>query len=125
MTKKIGVVLIAHGSRRRESNTEFIQLCEKIKIENVSKFDLIEYAFLEFEEPTIELAVKNMYDNSVEKVYIYPYFLNSGKHVSVDIPDKLAKLQSTYANIELEILNHFGASKSVVSIISADLQELN
>jgi sirohydrochlorin ferrochelatase len=124
MKKRAGVILIAHGSKRSQSNEEFIKLCEKIKLENIVEFDKISYAFLELVKPTIEMAVENMYDENIEQVYLYPYFLNSGKHVSIDIPNIISKMQSIYTNMDIQLLNHFGSSKSVVSIISSDLQEI-
>lgn len=123
MNKRVGVLLVAHGSKRSASNEEFARLCEKIRVENISEFDAIDYAFLELADPAIEVATKNMHDRNVEKVYIYPYFLNSGKHVSVDIPNIISNMQTLYPNMEIELLNHFGSSKSVVSIISSDLKE--
>lgn len=122
MKKRLGIILVAHGSKRQESNEEFVQLSAKIKLENSSEFDEIDFAFLEFEKPNIEMAINNMFEKDLEKVYIYPYFLNSGKHVSVDLPNIINKVQSIYKNMEIEILQHFGSSKSVSSIISSDLQ---
>jgi len=119
MKKRVGVLLVAHGSKRKESNEEFIKLCKKIKLEA----DAISYAFLELEKPSIEMAVEEMHEKEIQRVYLYPYFLNSGKHVSVDIPRIISNLNSIYTNMEIELLEHFGSSKSVVSIISSDLQK--
>lgn len=122
--KRIGVLLVVHGSKRNESNAEFIRLCENIRTEKSSEFESVEYAFLEFACPSIESAVKNMYEKNISTIYIYPYFLNSGKHVIVDIPDKVSALQKTYPKIEIEILKHFGSSKNVETIISKDLDAI-
>ena len=122
MKNSTGVIIVAHGSKCSESNEEFIKLCEKVKLENIFEFDLIKYAFLEFEKPTMEMVLRNMSDKKIQKVYVYPYFLNSGKHVSVDIPKIVSTLEVKYPSMDIELLEHFGSSQSVVSIISSDLQ---
>jgi sirohydrochlorin cobaltochelatase len=65
-----------------------------------------------------------MDEKSVKKVYIYPYFLNSGKHVTIDIPNIVFNLRSVYIDMEIEVLSHFGSSKSIVSIICSDLAKI-
>lgn len=122
MPKKIGAILVAHGSKRAESNEEFKQLCEKIRLDNIYEFDAICHAFLEFTHPGIEMALQKMHEENISRVFIYPYFLNSGKHVSVDLPNIIDTVKHKYPNMEIKLLTHFGASKSVVSIISTDLQ---
>jgi sirohydrochlorin cobaltochelatase len=124
MKKKTALLLVAHGSKRSESNLEFKEPCKEIEIANATAFERVEYAFLEFEEQSIERAVKKMHEQSVEKLYIYPYFLNSGKHVTIDIPDIVLNLRSVYIDMEIEVLSHFGSSKSIVSIISSDLAKI-
>jgi sirohydrochlorin cobaltochelatase len=122
MDKKIGIILVAHGSKRKKSNDEFIQLCDSIRVENLDKFDFIEHAFLEFEEPTIEMAIKSVHERSIDNVSVYPYFLNSGKHVSVDLPFIISEVETLYPSMKIELLNHFGSSESILSIISSDLE---
>ncbi|MBT5934045.1 CbiX/SirB N-terminal domain-containing protein [Sulfurimonas sp.] len=122
MDKKIGIILVAHGSKHKKSNDEFIQLCDSIRVENLDKFDFIEHAFLEFEEPTIEMAIKSVHERSIDNVSVYPYFLNSGKHVSVDLPFIISEVETLYPSMKIELLNHFGSSKSILSIISSDLE---
>ncbi|MEA1916142.1 MAG: CbiX/SirB N-terminal domain-containing protein [Campylobacterota bacterium] len=121
MIKK-ALIVVAHGSKKSKSNEEFVELCEKIRCENSSKFHVITYAFLEFETPNIAMAIENMSNKSIDKLYIYPYFLNYGKHVSVDIPNIISDLEKFYTNIDIELLNHFGSSKKIASIISDDLK---
>lgn len=121
MKKRSGVILVAHGSKRRQSNEEFIKLCEAINVANNTSFEMIMYAFLEFEAPSITSAMKRMQSKAIEKVFIYPYFLNTGKHVSIDIPEIIATIQGNYPKLDIEILTHFGASEEIVSIITSDL----
>ena len=80
------LVLIAHGSKRALSNEEFLKLANEIKDKDTS-FTKIEGAFLELASPSIEEVSEKLISQNISKIYFYPYFLNSGKHVSVDLPE--------------------------------------
>jgi len=123
MNKKIAVILIAHGSKRSESNEEFIRLVKKIKEED-TRFEAVEYAFLELASPSIEDTIEKMHQMKMDEVYLYPYFLNSGKHVAVDIPNIAREMQVKIKDMKIEVLKHFGESQSIVKIISHDLKSL-
>ena len=114
MPKKTGAILVAHGSKQANSNEEFVQLCEKIRLDNIYEFDAILHAFLEFEKPDIEMALQQMNEENMSKVFIYPYFLNSGKHVGVDIPNIIQREKSKYPNMTIQLLTHFGASIAIL-----------
>lgn len=115
------LILIAHGSKKEKSNQEFRDLVKQIKELNSKKYEKIETAFLEFVEPSIEDIVKKLVTENIKSITLYPYFLNSGKHVSVDIPEIVNKLKNDYENIDFKILQHFGLSKKIASIISEEI----
>jgi len=123
MSKKIAVILIAHGSKRSESNEEFKALVKKVKEEN-TRFDVVEFAFLELAQPSIEDVIEKMHEMKIDEVFLYPYFLNSGKHVAVDILSIAREMQLGIKDMKIEVLKHFGASSSVSKIISNDLKNL-
>lgn len=115
-----GLIMIAHGSKKKLSNNEFLNLVEEIEKKNDS-FSKVEASFLEFATPDIDSVVKNFLNNGISKIYFYPYFLNSGKHVSVDLPDIINDLKKTYPLIEFILLPHFGVSDKISGIIIEDL----
>jgi sirohydrochlorin ferrochelatase len=124
MRKKIGIIIVAHGSKRAQSNEEFIQLVEQIRLDNIMDFDEVKYAFLEFANPSIEMTIEKMSAYHMDEIYVYPYFLNSGKHVVVDIPNVVSRMNETHKNVQIKLTTHFGASHSVPSIISSDLKRI-
>lgn len=115
------LILIAHGSKKEKSNQEFRNLVEEIRKLNIKKYEKIETAFLEFVEPSIEDIVKKLVIQNIKSITFYPYFLNSGKHVSIDIPNIVDILKNDYENIDFKILQHFGLSKKIASIISEEI----
>ena len=80
------LLIVAHGSRRKESNIEVIQLAARIRRKNRS-FSDVNAAFLELAKPSISDAILDCVSNNVKEVVVFPYFLASGRHVFKDIPD--------------------------------------
>ena len=114
------LVLIAHGSRRSLSNDEFEILVNEVKNKD-KKFFKIKAAFLELASPSIQTVSKNLISENIKKIYFYPYFLNSGKHVSIDLPDIIKELEEENPTIEFELLEHFGKSNRISDIILDDI----
>jgi sirohydrochlorin ferrochelatase len=114
------LVLIAHGSKRSLSNEEFVALGNEIKNKD-RNFSKIETAFLELATPSIETVAKNLISQKIAKIYFYPYFLNSGKHVGVDVPHIINQLKEENPKVEFILLEHFGKSDRISDIILDDI----
>ncbi len=115
-----GLVLIAHGSKKDLSNNEFLDLVDMIK-EKDDSFSEVEASFLEFASPDIDNVVQRFVKNGISKIYFYPYFLNSGKHVSVDLPNIINRLRNSNTSVEFILLTHFGKSEKISDIILEDI----
>jgi len=79
---------------------------------------------LEFAQPTIFMIVETQIQRNINKIYLYPYFLNPGKHVTVDLPTILTTLQNQYPEITFILLNYFGKSNSISDIIIKDIKSI-
>lgn len=114
------LIIIAHGSKKKSSNNEVIDIVNNIKNSD-THYDIVEPAFLEFAIPNLEKSIEICIDKSSTDIDIYPYFLNSGKHVTVDIPDLIEKIKSKYPKTNFTVLPHFGKSKTITDIILSDI----
>jgi len=117
-----GLILVAHGSRREESNTEFEGMVFALKKRLGSSYAKVEASFLEFAQPDIAGIIYAMIQAGITQIQIYPFFLNSGKHVHHDIPEKIREAQGIYPEVTFELLAHFGSSEHILSVITNDLQ---
>lgn len=113
------IILIAHGSKKESSNNEFLEMVENIK--KSSNFDFTEAAFLELVAPDMRTIVKKLVSKGVDEISFYPFFLNSGKHVLIDLPNIVDELQKKYINISFRLLKHFGKSNKIEEIILNDI----
>jgi len=119
-----GLLFVAHGSRREESNTEFEEMVSLLRAKSDLSYDKTEASFLEFAKPGIDEALHAMIHEGITEIQIYPFFLNSGKHVCSDIPEKIREAKELHPEVAITLLPHFGSSEHILSVIKSDLKEL-
>ena len=112
------LIILAHGSRRDESNLEISDLTNKVKMLVSEKFDFVEYAFLEMATPSLMDSIENLIDKNVSEIIVFPYFLNSGVHIKSDIPVILEKAPVKYENCVFKLTSPIGAYQGMSKIIS-------
>ena len=111
------LLLVAHGSRREESNIEIESLSEKISKFESKEFDKVMPAFLEFASPSIPEAIKKCAEVGATKVTILPYFLSAGVHITRDIPNEITEASKGNLCLEIKVANYFGSRDEIAQIL--------
>ena len=111
------LLLVAHGSRRKLSNDEVVTLADKLKNNCLEQYAIVRPAFLEIAEPLIPEGIKQCIDDGATSVIILPYFLNSGRHVTDDIPEIVNHARHLYPQIDINIADHLGASERMMDLL--------
>jgi len=112
-------LLVAHGSRRRESNDEVASIAGKLRRVCSGHYPIIHYGFLEIAEPMIPEGIKQCVDDGATSIIVLPYFLNSGRHVVHDIPALVNNCRSLYPDSTISIAPHIGASPLMIDLVIA------
>ena len=116
------LLLIAHGSRKKEANEEIGNLARELADQDES-FDLLEHAFLELAEPSIEDGVHSLINQGAQEIVVLPYFLAYGAHVGRDIPDAIDALSQTFTDVSFSILSHVGATAGMKRMLLMQIQQ--
>jgi sirohydrochlorin ferrochelatase len=111
------LLLIAHGSRRKQSNDEVIILADRLKLNCSEQYEIIHAGFLELAEMLIPDGIKKCVDDGATSIVVLPYFLNSGRHVIEDIPNIVNETKPHYPNINIKIAPHLGASNLMMELL--------
>ena len=111
------LLLVAHGSRREESNIEIESLSEKISTLEPKEFDKVIPAFLEFASPSIPEAIKECTELGATKVTILPYFLSAGVHITRDIPNEITEACEGSPGLEIKVADYFGSRDEIAQIL--------
>lgn len=112
------VLLVAHGSRFPESNTEVGDLAVRLA-GRLGPAQVVSHAFLELGEPSIAEAIDALADDGIEHIMVIPYFLAAGRHVAEDIPSIVAGARERHPGLKVETTAHFGAQDQVPEILAA------
>lgn len=111
------LLIVAHGSRRKESNEEVNSLADKVRKRFNKKYPIIRSAFLELADPLIPDGLQQCIDDGASTIDVLPYFLNSGRHVTEDIPTIVNKFKEG-TSIDIDIKPHLGSSVMLIDIFS-------
>jgi len=110
-------LLLAHGSRRAESNVEVIELAKRFYKKNSQQFPIVNAGFLELAEPTIPDVIDDAIKQGATELFISPYFLAAGTHVVNDIPSIVATTLKDHPLVKHHLLGHIGGSDAIVELL--------
>ena len=111
------LILLAHGSRRKESNLEIEFLAKKIAIFKLKEFEVVMPAFLEFAKPSITEAIDKCAVIGATEVTLLPYFLSAGVHITKDIPSEVEKSSQKNPNLKIKIADYFGSRDEIAEML--------
>jgi len=111
-----GVIILAHGSRRQETEKTLESLISKVKAK--TGLNEVVPAFLQFSGQNLETAVKMLVSKGIKNIRVVPMFLFDGVHVTMDIPEELEEIRSAYPDISIEMTGHLGDDDRIADIIA-------
>jgi hypothetical protein len=102
--ERLGLLLVAHGSRRAQWNEKALSLAEKVRgrIRELGVFDSVELGFMEFAEPTIADSLTRLEQAGCTRIVAVPIFVMVGHHSLFDVPAALGIYYSRHAMEHLE-----------------------
>lgn len=118
------LLLVSHGSRREQSNTEVNELAGKISLLLTDTYDVVQSAFLEIATPSIPEGIEKCIDQGAGSITVLPYFLAAGRHVSEDIPSIVDDARKKYPEVNILISRHIGAFEGMPLLLSGVANEL-
>lgn len=113
------LLLVAHGSRRQRSNDEVVVLAERLEKECAAHYEIVQAAFLELADTLIADGIENCAREGATHITVLPYFLNSGRHVTEDIPHDVDAVRCKFPHVQIEIVQHIGASAAMIDMLKS------
>jgi sirohydrochlorin ferrochelatase len=118
---KKALLLIAHGSRQANANEDLLALASDLR----SAYAVVEPAFLELAEPTIDVAAQRCVERGAEHVTIVPYFLSPGVHVERDLVQHCQKLAAAYPEVQWRLAKPIGRHPLMGKIVLERAHEVD
>jgi sirohydrochlorin ferrochelatase len=120
--KKTALLLIAHGSRRREANADLDYLADQFR--KLGQYHDIQTAYLELTEPSIPDAGNRCATSGAERVILVPYFLSPGVHVRDDLTEAKAEMEAKFPNVEFFLAEPLGQHPLLLEVIRQRIDEI-
>lgn len=117
------LIIVAHGSRKKESNDEILALVRGFDLETEHSFDFVVGAFLQFGTPDLEKQIEFLVNQEVKKIVIFPFFIGAGNHISSDIPHIVDQAAKANPSVELVVTKHLGQVEGIESIIHQEVEK--
>lgn len=112
-----GLLLVAHGSRREQSNHEIRTLAHQLATRPDKPCRHVACAFLELATPSIPEGIAQLADSGAQHVVVLPYFLANGRHVHADIPAQVAIGAQAQPQLTIDIAPYIGTAADMPDLL--------
>ena len=111
------LLVVAHGSRRAESNDEVRALTGRLSAQTDGTYGWVECAFLELAEPSIPDGLRAAIREGATELVVVPYFLSAGRHVVTDIPAEIDVVRREAPGIDIVLAPYVGAASEMTGLL--------
>jgi sirohydrochlorin ferrochelatase len=116
---RTALLLIAHGSRQEEANADLHRVAAELRARGHA---VVEPAFLELAEPSIEAAGAACVRQGAEVVALLPYFLSAGVHVRRDLTAARERLAAQFPGVRFVLADPLGPHPLLLDILEERLR---
>jgi sirohydrochlorin ferrochelatase len=118
-----GVLVLAHGSKRQETEETLDALIKLIKEKTGEQ--LVIPVYLQFSQPDLQAGITQLVESGADSIKVIPMFLFDGIHVTWDIPQELTAIKQKYPHIAIKISKHLGADERIADILVDRIKSLD
>ena len=107
------LLLIAHGSRNAEANTDLLHLAEQLR----GDYPIVVASYLELAPPGIDDGGRLCVAQGASRVVLVPYFLSAGVHVRRDLTEARDRLTAEFPQVDFRLADPLGRHPLLVEVI--------
>ena len=113
---KTAVVILGHGSRSEGADDSIRQAADLVR--RNGSYEMVVHAFLQYASPNLSDVLEDCIRRQVAKVIVVPFFMQSGAHVSTDIPELVKTVKKEHPHLEFVVTNYVGGHPFMTDIIT-------
>lgn len=121
MTNATTILLVGHGSRGREGNTETINFAAQWRERHPEW--RIETCFIEHADVLLDAGLDRAARNA-EKVLVIPFILNAAGHVKMELPAALDNARQRHPGVSFSVTRHLGMGREIFAVLQNQLERL-
>ena len=111
------IILFAHGARDERWAEPFARVVSKVRA--AAPGVLIELAYLEHLEPSLEQAARRLAKLGATTIRVVPLFLGRGGHLRVDVPRLIGAAEAALTDVAIELAPSAGEDDAVIDALAA------
>jgi sirohydrochlorin ferrochelatase len=115
---RTAVIVLFHGSRAEGAADAASRVVAAVRQD--AGFDSVMPAFLQHAKPDLTAAVERCIAEHASLVIIVPFFLQTGMHVTADIPVIVRRLREAHPDVTIRVTDAVGSHPLMAQIV-ADL----
>ena len=112
---KTAIIILFHGSRSERAGNAVDRIITSVRARG--GYDLIEPAFLQHAAPDLPSAVKRAVAQGARRIVVVPYFMQTGAHVTADIPAVVQGIQEGHPGVEIAVTAAVGTHRLMAEIV--------
>jgi len=109
------IVLVDHGSRRREANASLERVAELVRAAAPGRE--VRCAHMELAGPTLAEAVEACVAAGAREIVVVPYFLAPGSHSTRDIPRLARQAAERHPGTEVRVAAPLGVHPALAAVV--------
>ena len=113
---KTAILIVDHGSNRPGADATVRELVGIVKRMAPAGM-LVEYAHMEFAEPTIAQGFARLVAAGAEEIVGQPLMLAPGQHATVDVPRLAAEASQSHPGVRHTVTAPLGADQKIAEIV--------
>jgi sirohydrochlorin ferrochelatase len=111
-----GVLIVDHGSQKREANDMLRSMADVIQTKAGSDV-VVRYAHMELADPNIAAGFSSCVQAGATDVTVFPYMLSPGRHSTADIPRMVADVARAFPNVSFSVTPAFGLHEKLAEVV--------
>ena len=124
MTNNSGVeaiIILGHGSRVPGAAEGMEKTAARLS--ETGRYAIVELCYMSKLGPHLPEAFGNCVRQGATKVLVMPYFLHTGLHLVLDIPEMLQELAQQYPHVKLVLGKNLGYDDCLVDLVAKRIEE--
>jgi sirohydrochlorin ferrochelatase len=109
------ILLVDHGSRRREAN-ELLERVAEMVAERVPDV-VVRCAHMDLAEPDIARGIADCVAAGARQIVVHPYFLGPGSHATEDIPRLVRAAAANHPEVDVRVTEALGLHPKLADVI--------
>ncbi len=112
---KTAVIILGHGSRNDGSDKAIKRIAAEVK--RAGKFGIVEYAFLQYVQPSPQEAVERCVGKGATKIVVVPFFMQPGAHVTRHVPAFIEEARKHNPTLDIRMTDFVGNHPLMTHIV--------